>query len=150
MEIWFHQTHYRHFLDAVGMCHFLPYTPEQMVELVNAATGWNVTNQELLDTGVRAATMARAINLREGYDGDADSLPKRVYGGFRNNNSATGKPMDPVEVKSAVGKLYAKMGWDTQGVPTATALGKLGIAWVADVMAPTAQTRQSKRELVLA
>ena len=150
LDIWFHQTHWRHFLDAVGMCHFLPYTPEHMVELVNAATGWEMTKQDLLDTGIRAATMARAVNLREGFDADHDKLPKRMYGGFRNDNSATGLPMDENEMNTAVHKIYARMGWDVNGVPTADALEKLGIGWVADAMKPTAETSTSKKELVLA
>src|SRR5207253_363804 len=89
LDIWWYQTHFRHFLDVVGMCHFLPYTPDHMVQLVNSATGWDVTKQDILDAGIRASTMARAVNLREGYDDSADNLPKRVYGPFRNNNSAT-------------------------------------------------------------
>jgi aldehyde:ferredoxin oxidoreductase len=150
LELWFHQTHFRHFLDVVGMCHFLPYTPDHMVQLVNAATGWDVTKQDILDAGVRAATMARAVNLREGYDDTADNLPKRVYGRFRNDNSATGKPMDPREVEEAIHKVYARHGWDEHGVPTRDSLAKLGIEWVADKMAPTPETKASKKELVLA
>jgi aldehyde:ferredoxin oxidoreductase len=94
--------------------------------------------------------MARAVNLREGYDDSADNLPKRVFGGFRNDNSATGKPMDPREVEQAIHKVYARYGWDERGVPTKEALAKLGVEWVAEKMAPTAQTRASKKELVLA
>jgi aldehyde:ferredoxin oxidoreductase len=150
LDIWWHQTHFRHFLDVVGMCHFLPYTPDHMVQLVNSATGWNVTKQDILDAGVRAATLARAVNVREGYDDAADNLPKRVYGGFRNDNSATGKPMDPDATRQAIRKTYTRYGWDEHGIPTRDALAKLGIEWVAEKMASTAETRASKKDLVLA
>lgn len=150
MEMWFHQTHWRHFLDAVGMCHFLPYTPEHMVGLVNAVTGWDVTNRELLEVGQRAATMARAVNIREGFDHEHDALPKRMYGRFRNDNSPTGKPMDPAEVERVVHKMYARSGWDQRGTPTAAGLERLGISWVAEAMQPTSATRNSKRALVAA
>ena len=150
LDIWWHQTHFRHFLDVVGMCHFLPYTPDHMVQLVNSATGWEVTKQDILDAGIRASTMARAVNLREGYDDSADTLPKRVFGPFRNDNSATGKPMDPNETRQAIRKVYARYGWDEHGVPTKDALSRLGIDWVAEKMQPTAETKASKKELVLA
>jgi aldehyde:ferredoxin oxidoreductase len=150
MEMWFHFTHWRHFLDAVGMCHFLPYTPDHLVTLVNSATGWELSKQDLLDAGVRAATMARAVNLREGYAHDADSLPKRLYGGFRNDNSSTGKPLDPSEVEDAIGRVFKRMGWDDQGVPTRESLDRLGVGWVYDVMKPTTETIDSKKELVFA
>ncbi len=150
MEMWFHQTHWRHFLDAVGMCHFLPYTPEHMVGLVHAVTGWDVTNRELLEVGQRAATMARAVNIREGFDHEHDALPKRMYGRFRHDNSPTGKPMDPAEVDRVVHKMYARSGWDQDGTPTAAGLERLGISWVAEAMQPTSATRNSKRALVAA
>jgi aldehyde:ferredoxin oxidoreductase len=150
MELWFHQTHWRHFLDAVGMCHFLPYTPEHMVDLLRAATGWDVTKQELLDVGVRAATMARAVNLREGFEAEHDALPKRMYGRFRNDNSKTGQPLDQAEVQDAIQRLYRRLGWDEAGVPSREALDRLGIGWVHDAMQPSATTRGSKAELVTA
>jgi aldehyde:ferredoxin oxidoreductase len=150
MEMWFHFTHWRHFLDVVGMCHFLPYTPEHLVELVNSATGWDTTKQELLEAGVRAHTMARAINLREGYDHDSDVLPKRMYGRFRNDNSATGKPLDANEVDDAIHKVFQRIGWDDRGVPTQQTLEKLGIDWVAGAMQPTPESKVSKKELVFA
>lgn len=149
MEMWYHTAHWRHFLDSVGMCHFLPYTPDQMLDLVNAVTGWDVTKQEMLDVGVRAATMARAVNIREGFEHEHDSLPKRMYGRFRNDNSATGKPMDPVEVDATVHKMYARLGYDTAGVPTSAGLEALDIGWVGEAMTPSVATRGSKRELVL-
>jgi aldehyde:ferredoxin oxidoreductase len=150
MELWFRQTHWRHFLDAVGMCHFLPYTPEHMVDLVRAATGWDVTKEELLQVGVRAATMARAVNLREGFEAEHDALPKRMYGPFRSDNSRTGKPLDPAEVQDAVRRMYRRLGWDERGVPTRDALEGLGIGWVHDAMQPTEATRGSKAELAIA
>jgi aldehyde:ferredoxin oxidoreductase len=150
MEMWFHQTHWRHFLDAVGMCHFLPYTPDHMVDLVNAATGWDVDKRELLDAGIRAATMARAINLREGFTAEHDELPKRMFGGFRNDNSPTGKAMDEAEVDGAVAWIYRRHGWDEQGVPTQAGLEELGVGWVHEAMQPNEASRGSKAALVIA
>jgi aldehyde:ferredoxin oxidoreductase len=150
MEMWFHQTHWRHFLDAVGMCHFLPYTPDHMVELTNAATGWDVDKKELLDAGIRAATMARAVNLREGFTAEHDELPKRMFGGFRNDNSATGKAMDESEVEATKAWFYRKAGWSADGVPSRESLEALGIGWVHDAMQPTEGTTGSKAALVTA
>ena len=150
MEMWFHQTHWRHFLDAAGMCHFLPYTPEHMVELTNAATGWDVDKRELLDAGIRAATMARAVNLREGFTAEHDELPKRMFGRFRNDNSATGKAMDEGEVEATKEWFYRKSGWDADGVPSRESLEALGIGWVHEAMQPNDATKGSKAALVTA
>ena len=83
-------------------------------------------------------------------DASEDKLPKRFYGRFRNDNSATGQPLDESEVDDAIHRVYKRIGWDEQGVPTRESLERLGIGWVHDAMAPTAATIASKRELVFA
>jgi hypothetical protein len=58
--------------------------------------------------------------------------------------------MDAAEVDDAVHRIYRRIGWDEDGVPTTQSLERLGIGWVAEAMQPTAATRESKRELVFA
>ena len=128
MRLFFHQTNFRHFEDSVGMCHFLPYSPQQMADVVAAITGWETTVDDVRRWGERAATLARAFNTREGFTAADDKLPKRFFESFRNDASPTGKPLDEDGFHEAVRGYYAAMGWDEQGVPTADRLTALGVA----------------------
>ncbi|HEY8476915.1 MAG TPA: aldehyde ferredoxin oxidoreductase family protein [Chloroflexota bacterium] len=135
LEVWFHHTTWRHFLDCVGMCHFLPYPPKELAKAIRALTGWDVDHWELLQVGERGATMARVYNLREGLGPETDAMPKRFFKEFRNNNSATGKPLDPDALRAAQQWYYRKMGWDERGVPTPERLKALGIEWTQEALA---------------
>ena len=109
-----------------------------MVSVVNGMTGWDVDINEIFEVGQRAATMARLFNLREGIDSGQDVLPKRFYGPFRNDNSATGKPLDEAETAKAVTWHYRRNGWDENGVPSSETLKQLGIEEYASAAAAKA------------
>jgi len=138
LELHWSFTTWRHFCDSVGLCHFLPYSPSQMVSVVNGMTGWDIDINEIFEVGQRAATMARLFNLREGIDSSQDVLPKRFYGPFRNDNSATGKQLDPVETAAAVKWHYKRNGWDENGVPTPETLAELGLEQYAGALSAKA------------
>jgi len=138
LELHWAFTTWRHFTDSVGLCHFLPYSPKQMVSVVNGMTGWDVDVNEIFEQGRRTATIARLYNLREGLDASTDTLPKRVFERFRNDNSATGVPLDPAEVDAARKWHYRRNGWDENGVPTPETLKELGLEQYADALAAKA------------
>ncbi len=128
MRLFYLFSTFRHFLDSVGMCHFLPYSPQQMADVINGVTGWEVTVRDVLAWGERGATLARLFNLREGFTAEDDKLPKRFFGPFRSDSSPTGKPLDEEGFRHAIRSYYAAMGWDAEGVPTRERLEQLGIA----------------------
>jgi hypothetical protein len=106
-------------------------------------TGWDVTIPEIFEVGRRAATLARMFNLREGLDASTDTLPKRFFQEFRNNNSATGKPLDEEATYAAVKWHYKRNGWDENGVPTPETLKELGIEEYAGALAAQAEPRRT-------
>jgi len=118
LELHYTFTTWRHFTDSVGLCHFLPYSPSQMVGVINGMTGWDTDIDELLEAGRRTATISRLYNLREGMTGKDDALPKRFFDRFRHDNSATGQPLDEAELDAALKWHYRRNGWDDQGIPT--------------------------------
>jgi len=138
LELHWSFTTWRHFCDSVGLCHFLPYSPSQMVSVVNGMTGWDTDINEIFEVGRRTATLARIFNLREGLDSSTDVLPKRFYEPFRNDNSATGKPMDREETHAALKWHYKRNGWDENGVPTPETLSELGLDEYAGALAAKA------------
>ena len=133
MRLYFYATNDRHFRDCAVMCMFLPYHPQQMVDLVNAVTGWDVDLQETQAIGQRAITLSRVFNLREGLTAADDSLPRRFFAPFLKGEPRTAKPLDKEAFEWAIGSYYEMMGWDIEtGVPTIEALEQLGIGWAAE------------------
>jgi aldehyde:ferredoxin oxidoreductase len=77
------------FEKVSGLCFFGPVPRSfiqaaDVVEAIRAATGWDVTLDELLTMGERATNMARAFNAREGFTRKDDALPERLFQGIEN------------------------------------------------------------------
>ncbi len=129
-----YHTQWRTMLNALVFCIFPPWTPEEIVQITNAVTGWETTGFELMKTGQRILTMARVFNLREGFTVADDWLPPRMF------QPATSGPLantavDKEGLKAARSLFYAMMGWDREtGVPTTDTLGELDIAWVEEYL----------------
>jgi aldehyde:ferredoxin oxidoreductase len=112
---------------------FLPYSPQQMVDLVNAVTGWDIDLQETQAIGQRAIALSRVLNLREGLTAAEDRLPSRFFGPFRKGEARTAEPLKREAFEWAKRHYYGMMGWDMEtGVPTRQALEDLGIGWAAE------------------
>ncbi|MGE5139131.1 MAG: aldehyde ferredoxin oxidoreductase family protein, partial [Rudaea sp.] len=120
------QSNWMHYWDSAVMCHFLPYSPQQMAEMTNAVTGWDLGPQDYLRIGERAATAARLYNMREGWTAEGDRLPARFFEKFESGPLANvSLPRDQFE--QARLEYYREMGWDESGVPTPERLGALGL-----------------------
>jgi aldehyde:ferredoxin oxidoreductase len=92
-----------------------------------AVTGWNTSVFELMKVGERAATLARAFNMREGFTGDYDSMPRRFFTP-QVSGPAQQAALDPGTFEKAKQIYYDIMGWP-RGFPSAGKLGELGIEW---------------------
>ncbi len=121
-------SNWKHMLDSAVMCHFLPYTPQQLSNVLNAATGWEMTPREYHQIGARAATLARVLNLREGWSAASDTLPKRFFEAFESGPLA-GREYAREKFEAATREYYRQMGWDESGVPTRGRLRELGVEW---------------------
>jgi len=120
-----HRTSLR---NTVGLCQFLAYDEPRVVDLVRAATGWDVDEQELRAVVSRGLSMARLFNLREGITAADDRLPKRLHepllkGPLSDTRLAT------EDVQAIVADYYLEQGWHPQtGAPLAGTLQALEIA----------------------
>lgn len=66
---------------SLGLCEFLYYFPEYpLVGLINATTGWDISMEEIITTGLRIQTLRQAFSLREGVDIINNKLPERAAG----------------------------------------------------------------------
>ncbi|NLX42272.1 MAG: aldehyde ferredoxin oxidoreductase, partial [Chloroflexi bacterium] len=120
--------------NCLLVCNFVPWSLDDRVKLINAATGWDVSTVELYNVGERAMTLARVFNLREGLTAEDDRLPERSYGPTRNGALADGG-IDREELHEAIQMYYGMMGWDEEtGVPTRATLERLDVGWAAQYL----------------
>ncbi len=129
--------HFYSLMNTIGVCQFVwgpswqLYGPGQLVEMVRAVTGWDVSMQELVTAGERALNMMRAFNSREGFTSADDKLPQKLFKPL-HGGASDGIAVTEEEVDSARSTYYALCGWDSEGRPTRAKLEELGLAWVAD------------------
>ncbi len=124
---------------AVGLCYFGPaprsfISVGEVVDVIHAATGWDVTVEELLQTGERATNLARIFNVREGFSRADDTLPRRLFEPLEGGALAgVAYPKD--DFVRALTDLYEIKGWDLQTtMPTRERLAALDIEWAADLV----------------
>ncbi len=113
-------------IDSLGLCLFTSFAlgAPDYADMVNKATGFNYSVDELMLTGERIWNMERQFNLAAGLTSADDTLPKRLL-------------EDPIPVgpnKGQVHRLgellpdyYKLRGWSTDGVPTSEKLSELGL-----------------------
>jgi aldehyde:ferredoxin oxidoreductase len=125
------------FLDSADLCQFVwgpswhLYGPGQIVQLVRAATGWDVNIAELLQIGERRLNMMRAFNAREGAGAETDRLPPKLREPLQGGPS-DGVAVTQEEFDAARAEYYRVAGWDATGRPTRRKLEELALGWVAD------------------
>lgn len=118
--------------NHIGCCMFIPWTDDQIVDLMRAITGWQTNVWELMKACERNATLARVFNLREGLTRADDKLPKR-FTEYHVSKTINEKPVTPEVLDKALTTYYGLMGWDPQtGVPTTARLWDLDVAWAAE------------------
>jgi aldehyde:ferredoxin oxidoreductase len=113
--------------NPLGVCKFIAkanFGPDRLVRLVNAATGWDWSAQDLLTTGARVFTLKRLINNRLGVTRADDTLPARFLTQPRTTGGAAGVLPD---LDRMLPEYYALRGWDDDGAPTAERLAALGL-----------------------
>lgn len=120
---------WRHFGNCALYCLFVPWSPNQVVDMVQAVTGWDVSLWELMKIGERAVALTRVFNLRRGFTAEEDVLKKRFHEAF------TSGPLQGVELEEdallkATKLYYGMMGWDEKGVPTEAKLHELDLGWL--------------------
>ena len=123
-------------LDTYNLCQFVfgaswqLYGPSEMVELIRAATGWEVTLEEVLKVGERRLNLMRAFNAREGLGREHDTLPKKFFKPLMGGPT-DGVALTQAEMEHAARQYYEMAGWDVEsGAPSQEKLAELGIDWV--------------------
>jgi len=113
-------------IDSIGMCLFTSFALglSDYTAIVNAVTGFNYTDTELLECGERIWNVEKLQNLRVGMTTADDTLPPRLLKEKIISGPSKGSVHRLPELLPAY---YAERGWDEAGVPTPERLKKLGI-----------------------
>ena len=125
--------------DTIDLCQFVYgpgwqlYGPQDMADLMSAATGWDFSVDDLQEIGRRRLNLMRAFNAREGLTRDQDTLPKKMFKKALAGGSSDGIIMERVEIEAGLDMYYEQAGWEqSDGTPTRATLEDAGLAWVAD------------------
>lgn len=119
-------------LDCMVLCKFgarnaFANSWDNMVSLVNAATGFGYTVDGLKEVGARSWTVERMFNLREGLGKKDDTLPDRFFTLPIHDGPSMGAVVNREDFEKEIEAYYALWGWDAQGVPTKESLEALDI-----------------------
>jgi len=120
-------------LNTLCMCFFTVgparlFRLRHLVEMVEAATGWETSLFELMTLGERTTTLARLILAREGFNREDDMLPERVFQPLETG-ILTGVKLDRKQFEKALDYYYEMMGWEVStGIPREARLVFLNIA----------------------
>jgi aldehyde:ferredoxin oxidoreductase len=125
--------------DVLGYCQFVfgpawqLYGPQDMADLLAAATGWEVTVEDIQAIGRRRLNLMRAYNAREGLTRDHDTLPKKLFVQPLSGGRSDGIVLDPAELDWAITHYFEMAGWDVEtGTPRRATLEAVGLGWVAE------------------
>jgi aldehyde:ferredoxin oxidoreductase len=120
-------------LDALGGCKFMGVlvSAAEIVDLVQAATGWDFDLDEFRMCGDRLQTMARAYCAREGMRREHDILPGRLMLDPLPDGPARGMVLDRSTLEKMKDAYYELRGWDVaSGIPTPAKLHELDLDYL--------------------
>ena len=113
--------------DSLVQCWFTSFNDtETQTEALNAATGWNMSLEEVMKVGRRVVNMMRVYNLKVGLTPDLEKPSPRYFS----------QPVDGPNKEKTIAhhfekmldKYYQLMGWDRKtGMPLPETLKELGL-----------------------
>jgi len=117
-------------LDALGGCKFMGalLKAEDLVELIQCATGWDYTVDEFRRSGERIYNLIRVYCAREGIRRKDDILPERLMKEPLPDGPAEGMVIDRETLEMLKDAYYKFRGWNlNDGLPSLAKLKELGL-----------------------
>lgn len=113
-------------VDSIGICLFTTFGIglAEIAPIVRTCTGWDLSDEALLQAGDRIWTMEKQYNLREGFTKKDDQLPPRLYQEPIPEGAAKGQVS---HVPEMLEEYYQIRGYDPEGVPTPDKLKELDL-----------------------
>ena len=128
--------------DTMSLCNFVfgsswqLYDVEDMADIMSAASGWDISIDDVQAIGRKRVNLMRAYNAREGLNRDHDTLPTKMLTKGLVGGATDGVMIPPEEFENALDMYFEQVGWDkATGIPTRETLEEVGLDWVADELA---------------
>lgn len=126
-------------VDALEVCKFATdwFAQElgyrECAALFSAATGVELSPEDLEEAGERINNLERAFWVREGFTREDDHLQGRVVDEPVAEGPYQGERIDPQKFERMLDDYYRVRGWEVEtGIPTRERLERLGLKDVAD------------------
>jgi len=103
-----------------------------IAQLINATTGWNYGYDDVDLIGIRAHTIKKAFNIREGWTEADDDLPWRWKNEPFTKGASAGYTVSEEELAYLKDIYYQAKGWTKDGLIPSELLVKLGMPDVAE------------------
>lgn len=120
-------------VDSLGLCKLegialKPLLPEHFKRLLAAATGWDISKEELELAGERIWNLERLFGVREGIRRDSDLPPARLTEEPISSGPSLGHRLDLSSYNKMLDEYYQLRNWDrATGIPTEEKLRQLGL-----------------------
>jgi aldehyde:ferredoxin oxidoreductase len=104
---------WQHLINSSGMCLFgADALAFSLIDFMKAVTGWDLSYDELINTGQRISTILHGFNLREGFKPSDFTIPPRVAG----NPPLKAGPLKgiTVDIDNLKRQYYEAMGFDVE------------------------------------
>ncbi len=115
--------------NSLSVCKFILRVPKlslgEIIEISNAATGWDLTIPDLEKAGERGIILGRLINARDGISRKDDILPKKITIPAKTGPRA-GRA--PIPHDKALDEYYKLRKWTADGIPTEESLQEADLA----------------------
>ncbi len=103
-----------------------------IAELINATTGWDFDYDAVDQIGIRAHTIKKAFNIREGWTREDDHLPYRWHHDPMTKGASAGHVVTEEELEYLKDLYYEAKGWTKEGLIPKELLIELGMEDVAE------------------
>jgi len=115
---------WRSVYNALTLCNFQNPGLDLVLDGLNAATGWDVSAEELMEIGRRILTLKRRINAARGVSTDAARLPEILSRALDEGGTLGQVP----DLGTMLAGAYDELGWDVNsGAPSLATLSALGL-----------------------
>lgn len=118
--------------DSLVLCKFniIGMPRKELIEILNAATGWDIDENEINQVNLRITNLLRAFDVRHGRT-RANDAPSARYASAPVDGPNQDKTIAPVW-QQTLDVYYNLMGWDMKtGKPLPETLNKLDLDFVA-------------------
>lgn len=119
--------------DALGICKFLTkwlsvglLGLDEFADALEAARGWGLSRDDLIQVGRRIYSVERMFLVREGLDRKDDAVPEKFFKPWTHGPRA-GTRVEQDKFDALLDRYYLLHGWDSNGVPREETLQKLQI-----------------------